>query len=199
MHVARLSSVLSALGVLVACAGYAQAQDTITYYWDINDTGSDTFLYSGEEVINFKMYALMEPEQIAFAGSGYEILGGDAYASAGVVTLYDNKLADLTDEGELQDNNDILDIESFQMPPLFGWFDTDRSNPILLYEIEWEVTGSFTIATLTSANHLNNDVYTDIYGTSTSYDAITTTATVLIPSPASVLPMVGLLAWRRRR
>ncbi len=199
MRVARLPSTLLSLGMFAVCAGLAQGQGTMTYFWDINDTGSNTFLYSGEEIINFKLYALMEPEQIAFAGSRYEILGGDAYASAGVVTLYDNKLADLTDEGELQDNNDILDIEAFQMPPLYGWFDTDRSNPILLYEIEWEVTGSFTIATLDSANHLDNDVYTDIYGTSESYDAITTTATVLIPSPASVLPMVGLLAWRRRR
>ncbi|MDQ7014516.1 MAG: hypothetical protein Q9O74_11560 [Planctomycetota bacterium] len=197
MHVARLSSVLSALGVLVVCAGYVQAQDTITYYWDINDTGSDTFLYSGEEVINFKMYALMEPGQVGFAGSIYEIRGGGDYADAGEVVGYYNYLSTYTDHGDLQDNNDILDIESFQLPLMFGLF--DPSNPILLYEIEWEVTGSFTIATLTSANHLNNDVYTDIYGTSESYDAVTATATVLIPSPASVLPMVGLLAWRHRR
>ncbi len=183
--------------VLIATAAATSVAQTITYSWDINDTGSDTFLYSGEEVINFKLYALMEPGQVGFARSMYEILGGGDYAGAGEVVSYQNYLSALTDDGDLQDNNDILDIDSFQLPPFFGEF--DRSNPILLYEIEWAVTDFFTRATLTSANHLNSDVYTDDFGTSTGYEAITTTATVLIPSPASVLPLVGLLAWRRRR
>ena len=181
-----------------ACCGIASAQGTMTFYWDINDTGSDFFLYSGEAVINFKLYASMDPEQVGFAGSIYEILGGDEFGSAGVVTLYDNKLDSLTDDGELQGNNDILDIESFQLPPFFNP-DFDSSNPILLYEINWEVADFFMIATLSSANYLNSAVYTDDLGSSEQYDAITTTATVLIPAPASVLPFVGLLAWRRRR
>ncbi len=181
-----------------ACCGIASAQGTMTYYWDINDTGSNFYLYSqGEEVVNFKLYALMDPEQVGFAGSIYEIRGGDEFGSAGVVTLYDNKLDSLTDDGELQGNNDILDIEAFQFPPFFGMF--DPSNPILLYELDWEVTDFFMIATLTSANHRNNSVYTDDFGNSEEYNAITTTATVCIPAPASVLPLVGLLAWRRRR
>lgn len=180
-----------------ACCGIASAQGTITYFWDINDTGSDTYLYTqGEDPINFKLYALMAPEQVGFAASTYEILGSDDYAD-GMVVNYTNRLGFGTGDGDLQGNNDILNIEAFQLAPFFNP-DFDTSNPILLYEIDWEAPDGLMIARLTSANHLNNAVYIDDLNTE-SYNAITTIATVYIPAPASVLPLVGLLAWRRRR
>lgn len=185
---------------LLGVAPAALAQGTITFFWDINDTGQDTYLYAGETSINFKLYALMEPEQFSFAESIYEIRGGSEFGSAGVVTNYDNKLDQNSDEGELQPNNDILDIDSFQFPELFG-YQHDRSNPILLYELDWQVTSFFTEATLTSADHQGNWVYTDQYGTVLTYEPITTTATVIIPAPATAaLPLAtAAMAMRRSR
>ena len=49
------------------------------------------------------------------------------------MTLYENNLNTLTDDGELQDNNDILDIEAFQMPPAIFHYYYNSDNPILLY------------------------------------------------------------------
>ncbi len=189
----RPTLIASLLGV----APPALAQGTITYFWDINDTGRDTYLYAGETSINFKLYALMEPEQFSFCASTYEIRGGSEFGSAGVVTNYDNKLDENSDEGELQPNNDILDIESFQFPELFGYHH-DRSNPILLYELDWRVTSFFTEATLTSAEHQGNWVYTDPYGTVLTYEPITTTARVIIPAPgASTILLVCVTLCRR--
>jgi hypothetical protein len=185
--------------ILTATAATALAQGTITYLWDINDTGSDTYLYAGEPSINFKLYALMEPEQFSFAGSLYDIRGGSEFGSAGVVINYDNKLDENSDEGELQHNNDILNINSFQFPELFG-FQHDRSNPILLYELDWQVTSFFTEATLTSADHQGNWVYTDQFGTVLTYEPITTRARVVVPAPGVLaLAPLGLLACAPRR
>lgn len=187
-HVAALA--------VAAAAWPALAQGTITYFWDINDTGSDFYPYMGEPVINFKLYALMDPAA-GFARSIYDIVGNDDFAAGGIVTLYDNKLDALTDDGQLQANNDVTGIESFQLPKLFNQ-DYDDSNPILLYELEWTVTGFFVDARITSADHPVNEVYVDDFGTRLPYDAITTTARVVVPAPTTLLPL-ALLALPRRR
>lgn len=188
---------LAAVGVLAACAGAVAAQGVVTYHWLVNDSGGD-YLYSGESVLNFKLYALMSPEATGFAGSQFEILGGHEFATAGVITNYENKLGSLTDDGELQGNNDILDIEAFQLPPLFNPnFVAD--NPILVYEFDYQVTDFFTILSVRSANHVSSDVYTDTFGTNVPYDTVPGSVRVIIPAPASAVPMLGLLGLCRRR
>lgn len=188
--------------VLLAAAGAAPAQ-FVTYYWDINDTGLNMEMVPRGEPVNLKMYAIWEPHDgtVGFAGSIYEILGGSDWG-AGQVTMYDNKLDDLTDDGDLRANGDILDIESFQLPPLFNpLFREDY--PILLYELEWTPNDTESrLVTVTDANHLNNDFYTDDFGTSVGFDQNPSEgATILfVPAPAGALVLgIGLLASRRPR
>ncbi|MFG0259340.1 MAG: hypothetical protein ACF8LK_03225, partial [Phycisphaerales bacterium JB041] len=158
------------------------------------------FLYSGESTLNFKLFAVMDPEQIGFAGSIFDIRGGHEFATAGVIARRENLLGELTDDGNLQGNNDILDIQAFQLPPLFnGNFISD--NPILIYEFDWEVTDFFTIISVATANHLSSDVYVTSSGQSVEYDSMPTTARVFVPASATgLLGLTGMaFAARRRR
>lgn len=191
--------------VLFAAASVVSAEVTITYYWDINDTGSNTAAVALGETVNLKMYAYWEPTDgvVGFAGSIYEILGDENW-EAGVVSLYDNRLDALTDDGDLQANNDILDIEAFQLPPFFNpqfWYGTT----LFLYEIEWTPDEYFgQVVSVTDANHLHNSYYIDEFGTSVEFTQLPSEgATIyIIPVPGTLLGLgVGgcIFAGMRRR
>jgi hypothetical protein len=192
---------LARVAPLAMCAGIASAQGTITYYWDLNDTGSNTITIAPSETVLLRLWVSMDPQATGFAGSIYDILGIENW-DTGTITRYENLYGELTDDGDLQPNNDILGIESFQLPPLFNP-NFDGSNPLAIYEIEW-TPDDYTARTVrvSDANHLNNSVYTDDFGTSVEYDqAPLEGATIfVIPAPASGLPLLGAacLWWRRR-
>lgn len=78
-------------------------------------------------------------------------------------------ISGLPDEGDLQANNDILDIEAFQLPPFFNpqfWY----GNELFLYEVEW-TPDEYTARAVrvTDANHLNNSFYIDSIGRSVEF------------------------------
>lgn len=188
------------VGLLVGSAGAAMAQGTIAYAWSINDSGGSDYLYSGESVLNFKLYAIMDPEQVGFAGSIFEIRGGHEFGTAGTIARHENLMGDLTGDGQLQGNNDILGIDAFQLPPLFNSGFNDN-NPVVIYEFDWQVTHNFTIISVSSANHQSSNVYTSDSGMSVEYDSVTTTARVFIPAPATWMLGLAGLGWgacRRR-
>lgn len=197
-----------AAGVLgAACAagalGQAVTNNTVTYYWDVNDSGSNTAAIGPGETVNLKMYAGWDPVggPLGFAGTAYEILGLSNW-DTGEVTLFDNTLDMLSDDGDLQPNNDMLDIQAFQLPPFFNQYFREN-NPILLYEIHW-TPDDFTARTvrLTDANHLHNSFYTDSFGGSSEYQAMPSEgATIyIIPAPGTGLAMAfGAVVMRRRR
>ena len=120
---------------LAVCAGMAAAQGTITYFWDLNDTGSNSIVIAPSETVLLRLWVSMDPRATGFAGSIYDIIGLENW-DTGTITRYENLNGELTDDGDLQPNNDILGIESFQLPPLFNP-NFDGSNPLALYEIEW--------------------------------------------------------------
>jgi hypothetical protein len=111
-------------------------------------------------------------------------------------------MGELSDDGDLQPNNDILGIESFQLPPAFNP-DFDASNPVDIYAITWTPNDySPRLVEVGDRNHLNSDVYTDNFGTSVSYDLVEGTARFqVIPAPASaaLIGLASLAAGRRRR
>ena len=197
-----------AAGVLgAACAAGALGQavtiNTVTYYWDVNDSGSNTAAIGLGETVNLKMYAGWDPVggPLGFAGTIYEILGLSNW-DTGEVTLFYNTLDMLSDDGDLRPNNDILDIQAFQLPPYFNQYFREN-NPILLYEIHW-TPDDFTARTvrLTDANHLYNSFYTDVFGGSSEFQAAPSEgATIfIIPAPAGALGIaIGCLCQRRRR
>ena len=189
-----------------ACCGIASAQGTITYYWDINDTGLNNAVVVPGETVNLKMYAYWEPTDgvVGFAGSIYDIVGLENWET-GEISLYDNMVDALTDEGDLQPNNDILAIEAIQLPPFFNpqfW----AGNTLFLYEIEWTPVGWYDrIVRVTDANHLNNSFYIDDFGTNIEFTQLPSegaTISVIIPVPGTLFGLgVGgcLFAGMRRR
>jgi hypothetical protein len=192
---------LASLFAIAGLAAAASAQGTLTYSWSVSDTGNgDGKIEPGESAL-LTMTGTMDPGATGFAGSIFDIVGVSNW-DTGTVDVYENHLDALTGPGDLQGNNDILTIEAFQLPPLFNP-DFDASNPITLYSITW-TPADYTARTVTvgDTNHLNNDVYTDDFGTSVPYDGVAGQATFdVVPAPASLalLGLGGLVAGRRRR
>ena len=193
------------LASLIAVAGIAAAASaqTLTYSWSVGDTGNnDGFIDIGESAV-LTMIGTMDPGATGFAGSIYDIKG-DAEWSAGVVNSYTNMLKALTDDGTLNGDNSITGVESFQLPPLFNP-NFDASNPITLYKITWTPSAyAGQTVNVGDVNHLNNDVYTDTFGSSVSYQGVAGAArfnVANIPAPASMalIGLGGLVAGRRRR
>jgi MYXO-CTERM domain-containing protein len=191
------------LASLIAVAGIAAAASaqTLTYSWSVSDTvDGDGIIEPGESAL-LTMVGTMDPGATGFAGSIYEVRGVSNW-DTGAVASYTNHLKDLTNDGVLQANGDILAIESFQLPSAFNP-NFDASNPITLYSITWTPNDySNRTVEVGDANHLNNDVYTDNFGTSVSYTGVTGGASFqVVPAPASMalLGLGGLVAGRRRR
>lgn len=188
----------------LCCAGMASVasgQGAITYSWTVSDTGNgDGVLEPGEHAL-LTLWALMDPGAVGFAGSIFEIAGDNEEWQAGSIVRYDNRLDQLSDDGNLQDDDAITNIEAFQLPPAFNP-DFEASNPIALYELEWAPYryGWYHIEFWTQ-NHLNNDVYVDDFGTSVSYQGIPAHGVMaLIPAPgaAPALLAAGLSGLIRR-
>jgi hypothetical protein len=184
---------------LCAAAGFASAQ-VMTLTWEASDTGNgDGVVEPGESAV-MTLWAEMVPGATGFAGSIYD-LSGDAMWQAGTVVDYDNLLDSLTDDGQLQGDNSITNIESFQLPPLFNP-NFDASNPIALYRVIW-TPASYEGAFVTiSTSHINFDVYTDDFGTNEGYRGEVFDGLIkVVPAPASaaLLGLGGLVALRRRR
>lgn len=193
------AAVLVCAAVVSARAAIASAQGTVTYSWDVNESGSNTATIGPGEIISLRMWVLMEPEPTAFAGSIYDIAGLENWAT-GTIVRYENRLDDLTGPGDLQPNNDIWGIESFQLPPLFG--ECDPSNPIALYDIEW-IPHDYTARTVrvSDVDHLNNDVYTDNFGSSEEYEQSPSEGAIIhiVPAPATLALVALGLAVRHTR
>ncbi|HZW09350.1 MAG TPA: hypothetical protein VFF69_05545 [Phycisphaerales bacterium] len=197
----KFVSRIASIATLTTAAGAGLAQGTLTYFWDVNGTGSNTATIGPGETVSLRLLAAWDGPGSGFAGSIYDILGIENW-DTGTVTRYDNLLDELTGDGNLQPNNDILGIESFQLPPAFNP-NFDRSNPIAIYEIDW-TPDDYTARTvrLTDANHLNDTIYTDDFGTSIEFDRNPSEgATIhIIPAPGVLaFAPIGLLACRRRR
>jgi hypothetical protein len=192
------------LASLIAVAGFAAAaaaQGTLTYSWSVSDTGNGDGIIEQGEAALLTMIGTMDPGATGIAGTIYDIVGLNNW-DTGTVSENTNHLAALTDHGQLQGNGDIMLIESFQLPPAFNP-DFDPSNPITLYTLTW-TPNDYTnrIVSVGDSNHLNNDVYTDDFGTSVAYTGVTGTVEFsVVPAPASLalLGLGGLVAGRRRR
>ena len=194
---------IASLIVVAGIAAAAGAQ-TMTYNWSVTDDGNGDGLIEPGESAMLTLSASMDPDQSGtdggFAGSIYEILGGTNW-DTGVVAVHDNLLDALTDDGTLV-GNDVTGIESFQLPLFFNPF-FDASNPIDIYKITW-TPNDYTARSVdvSDANHQNNDVYTDNFGTSIPYTAVINGANFqVVPAPASMalLGLGGFVATRRRR
>ena len=192
---------IATLITVVGLASIASAQSTLTYSWSVGDTGNNDGLIEPGESAVLTMRGAMDPAATGFAGSIYDI-AGIANWDTGAVASYTNFLKALTDDGNLQPNGDITGIESFQLPPLFNPT-FDASNPVQLYEIVWTPNDYAPRSVqVGDANHLNNDVYTDTFGSSVSYQGIAGVASFnVVPTPASaaLFGLGGLVTLRRRR
>jgi len=190
----------TALFVLAGLAAATNAQ-VMTMSWTVGDTGNnDGVIEPGESAV-LTMFASMDPGRTGYAGSIFDILGTGNW-DTGTVDSYVNLVDSLsTGPGTLMGNNDIMGIESFQLPPFFNP-SFDASNPIAIYAITWTPNDySSRGVALTSANHANFSVYTDSFGTSVEYEGVVNGARFsVVPAPASLalLGLGGLVARRRR-
>jgi hypothetical protein len=191
----------TALIVLAGIAGAASAQNIMTMSWSVGDTGNNDGIIEPGESALLTLSATMNPGRTGYAGSIFDVIGVGNWAT-GSVDSYTNLVDSLaTGPGDLQGNNDITGIESFQLPPFFNP-SFKAGNPIAIYSITW-TPNDYTarLVTLTSANHANFSVYTDTFGTSVEYTGdVQRTAFEVVPAPASLalLGLGGLVARRRR-
>jgi MYXO-CTERM domain-containing protein len=188
--------------VLAVVAGLASAAtgQTLTLSWHVSDTGNGDGIVEPGESLLATLYAHMEPGQTGFAGAIFSIAGNDEWQH-GTIESYDNKLDSLTDDGQLQPDNSILNIEAFQLPPAFNQ-DFVADNPIEVYEIVWTPeNGVYRYVEWGTRDHLNGDVYTDDFGTSVPYTVVPGSASISIPTPGVlvVLGVAGLGVRRRQR
>jgi len=184
---------------IVGAAACAASAQTMTYFWTVTTDDGDTDVTPGETAY-LLLWAHMDPQAVGFAGSIFDVLGGPNW-DTGEITCYGSLLDVIGDmDGRLQANNDILSIECFQLPPLFNPYFAD-DNPIATYEICWSTDDySPRVVEVGDANHRNNDVYTDTWGTTESYEGIPGVArfTVNVPAPPA-LAVLGIAALRRAR
>jgi len=184
-------------------AGWASPQELMHYSWDLNNTGSDTISIGPGESVTLELWTTWEPYEYIFAGSLYDILGVENW-DTGTVRNRVNRIDDPdTGPGDLQPNNDILGIDSFVLPPLFG--SPAYHSPALLYTLTWTPDDPRRrTVRVTEAVTGGNWVYTDDFGGSLQYGvAPSEGATIfIIPAPACLLT-IGLggliLAPRRYR
>ncbi|HZW11328.1 MAG TPA: hypothetical protein VFF69_15600 [Phycisphaerales bacterium] len=187
---------LAAAAAAIAAAGAACGQ-TITYFWTVTTDNGDTDIGPGEDSAYLSLWAHMAPEATGIAGSIYDIRGIENW-DTGEITSYSHLLSAFG-EVSIQSNNDIVFIESFQLPPAFNR-NFDASNPVELFRITWTASDfSARTVELGDANHLNNDVYTDEFGSSVPYEGVPGVAefTIAIPGPGGLL-LLGLGALGRR-
>ncbi|MDQ7013305.1 MAG: hypothetical protein Q9O74_05335 [Planctomycetota bacterium] len=184
-------AIATTLAALCIAAGSTTAQ-TMTYQWTVTTDNGGTNLEPGESAY-LTLTATMDPEVTGFAGTIFDIRGIENWNTGSVDSYWNTFWAIESDNGDLQSNNDITGIQSYQLPPAFNQ-DFIADNPVLLYQITWS-TNDYTprVIEVGDANHLNNDVYTDDFGTSVPYQGIPGTArfTVGIPTPGT-LPLLAL-------
>lgn len=174
----------------------ALAQGTMTFAWDIALPDN----YATDPVV-LSLWADMDPAQVGFAGSTFDITGNENW-ERGTISVYDNLFDSLTDDGQLQGDNSIIDIETFQLPPFFNP-DFVANDPVHIYTIEWLAWDGYNleIVEFWLDNILNSDVYTDDFGGNEAYTPVGGFGWFGIPTPstAAVLAVAGLAATRRRR
>ncbi|HZW09353.1 MAG TPA: hypothetical protein VFF69_05560 [Phycisphaerales bacterium] len=191
---------LVTLAILIA-AGPVSAQGIATYFWDVNGTGSNAASIGPGEIVELTLYADWAPHEgiVGIAGTIYDIVGVENWTT-GTLTNWSRNLYPFLDEWLPDENNEFHWLEAFQLPPAFNP-DFDASRPIWLYRMTW-VPDDYTPRTVsvTDANHLNNDFYTDEFRTSVGYDqAPSLGATIhIVPAPWTT-PLVALCVAARRR
>lgn len=196
--------ILSLATLILAPA--ALGQGTMTFSWTVTDTGDgDGIVVPGEAAV-LTLWASMDPDQSGngggYAGSIFDITGDAEEWQHGTVLTYENLVDSLgTGPGQLNADNSITGIESFQLPVFFNP-SFDASNPIAIYRIEW-TPAQYRVHNVqfTSGNHQNASVYVDSFGTSVEYDAVVNGGQIaVIPAPAGVAVVgLGLLGRGRRR
>jgi hypothetical protein len=129
----------AAFVLLMLGASPARA-DVATWTWEVGDTGNgDGVIEPGESAL-LRLWIAFDPPQpqtgggLAQAGP-YDILGNAVWAR-GRVEFYDNLLDDGVPEGRIDDDNNIRDLEHFQVWLIFGdLFDSD--NPVDVFVMKW--------------------------------------------------------------
>ncbi|MCW5777636.1 MAG: hypothetical protein KIS87_14465 [Phycisphaeraceae bacterium] len=181
----------SAIVALTCCAGLALGQYTLEWTWTVSDTGNgDGIVEPGEHVLLTLWAEWGGPPPVWYAGSIFDIIGTSGWADGTLLVADGNDvLGQLSNEdGYPQPNNNILTIDTFQLPKFFNpqiW----EGNPIPIYWIEWS-PDDYSVRTVsgTTANHLNHSVYVDTFGTSVE-------ATPMIEGFVfQVVPAPGVLA-----
>jgi hypothetical protein len=188
----------SALLVIAGIATAADAQDLLTYSWVLDNGGVIEDGGTGTGTL----WGLMEPQEVALAGSTFDIsIGANGGDGAGTFDL-NSLLSFLSAQHyDYSGGGVIAQVEAFQLPMAFN-VDHDTGNPVRIGTLSFTPNSydPHEVAIVTF-NHLNNWVYEDTFGTVREYAAIDVGATFhVVPAPASlaILGLGGLLARRRR-
>lgn len=191
--------------VLLAGLASAAAADVMTFDWTVGDTGNNDGVIEPGESAMLTLWVAMDPDQSGngggYAGSIFGIFGTGNWGT-GSVDSYANLVDSLGNgPGTLQGNNDILGVDSFQLPSDFN-NSFDSSNPIAVYAITWTpATYAPRTVSLGTSGHQNFSVYTSASGNSVEYTgAVNDARFQVVPAPASLalLGLGGLVARRRR-
>ena len=161
-----------AAALLGAClASMATAQEgEMTFTWEVSDTGNGNGVITPGESAMLSLWAAMDPERIGFASAMYDIIGGTGWETGGVVE-YDNLLDEITDDGHLESNGDITEIESFQLPPAFNDHFIYES-PVEIYRVVWTPVDYEDRTVSVYEFHVWCYVYVDEFGNAVEYTCV---------------------------
>lgn len=188
-----------------ALAASASAQNIATWYWTVSDTGNGDGLVEPGESALLELFCAFEPPpppEGGYAGptTYYDIVGDDGW-KGGTIDWFDDYFCDGVYCGEVQPNNDIAGMVSYQLPPHFNPF-FDASNPMPICAVRWtpDSYGGQSVTLDNGGPDLS--VYTDGWGSTVVHEGaggLVTFRVAPAPGALALAAAAALGASRRRR
>jgi len=203
----------------LASAAAPTRADIMHWFWEVEVNGQAVdaqrpIVVTPQDQVDIELWAEFDPHRDGFAGAGFAISTGDTLFESGDVlhTLDDGYglnpyLSAFGQNGFLADEDGsgsfdrIDDIVAFQLHPEWG-VGFDRSNPILVYSMGWNVllpiAERFRIAQVpTLDGHFGGGVWVDAY-TTLDYP-MQSEVLIIVPCPSVLFIVGGALLGAGRR
>ncbi|MDX9911335.1 MAG: hypothetical protein RBS39_05850 [Phycisphaerales bacterium] len=194
---------MKAIAALAASALFAVAANaqTMNFSWQVSDTGNGDGVIEPGENARLSLWASWNSADM-FAASLFNVTNVANFDTGSIVqAARPAGLASASPlNGTVMPGNSIMSIDAFQFPVFINPF-ADASNPIKIYEIEWQPADYSDRIVQIASQHTTAAVY-NMFGSSTAMVAAPQGGSFhVVPAPGSValLAASGLCTLPRRR